>query len=227
MANWTDILNSEVAAGAPISTALMTALRDNPTAIAEGDTATSTPYVAGAEYLLDTQDAGGNVGTVQLDTAIDIGDFRSLRALYVGRLGSGGTNVSGAIEVREDAGTWRAIFQLEVIGSNSNTNTIMCDAKIWNTDFGITPQTGTSNNRVWATGVWYKGNSQFDATDDVRANVTLRQSETSAGYSSYNEPPKEIRFNFTDYSSTDSRSDAWVLWFGTKRATRDAADVNT
>jgi len=36
MADWTDIANTQVDPGSPVDTALMTALRDNPTAIADG-----------------------------------------------------------------------------------------------------------------------------------------------------------------------------------------------
>lgn len=58
MANaWTDITNAQVAAGAAISTALMTALRDNPEGIAHR--ATGAPKIYGVPYDFQEFTAGG------------------------------------------------------------------------------------------------------------------------------------------------------------------------
>ena len=58
MTTWTDITNPEVSPGAPLSTALMTALRDNQIAFAERDAA--APKILGSTYNFQEITATGN-----------------------------------------------------------------------------------------------------------------------------------------------------------------------
>jgi hypothetical protein len=66
MADWTDILNSEVDTDSPITEALMTALRDNPVAIAEG--ASGAPQMQTGAY------ADGSVTLIKIG-GITAGDY--------------------------------------------------------------------------------------------------------------------------------------------------------
>jgi hypothetical protein len=69
MADWTDILNSEVDTDSPITEALMTALRDNPVAIAEG--ASGAPTISNLAF--DGTGVNRVIGTNALTRDLDGG----------------------------------------------------------------------------------------------------------------------------------------------------------
>lgn len=85
MATWTDITNAQVAAGAPITTALMTALRDNVTGIAQR--ASGAPKIFGVPY--DFQEFTTS-GTWTKPANAEAGDV-----VIVQVVGGGGGSTSG------------------------------------------------------------------------------------------------------------------------------------
>lgn len=110
---WDDITNPEVAAGAPISTALVTALRDNPIAIAEG--ATGSPAIRAKANAIEAIYTGEGdrtgEGQVTFFSKLDFADIGLLRydVMASFRASTAGSAVNCQIEVRVSANggsTW-------------------------------------------------------------------------------------------------------------------------
>lgn len=118
MATWTTIPNADVAVGAPLDTALMTALRDNPQAIAEG--ASGAPKIQNAAF------DNGEIGSEKFQSG-------AAEETWVReRIANTGTDVVGAYAMlREDGitgndtvGITRAGSGLVYSGVSSSSGTI-------------------------------------------------------------------------------------------------------
>jgi hypothetical protein len=94
---WTDITNAQVAAGAPVSTALMTGLRDNPEGIAQR--ATGAPKIFGVPY--DYQEFTSN-GTWAKPSDAESGDVVIVHVVAGGESGNAGGGGGGGIQRFDD-----------------------------------------------------------------------------------------------------------------------------
>lgn len=95
---WTDIGNPQVAAGAPLTTALVTALRDNDLAIAAGESGAPRVTFKALEFFVPDQGSGSGAVTFISNTALDAG-VGIWRFDLVGAETAAGTAV-GDIDIR-------------------------------------------------------------------------------------------------------------------------------
>jgi len=136
---WTDITNGQVAAGAPVTTALMTALRDNPEGIAQR--ASGAPKIFGVPY--DVQEFTAS-GTWTKPSNAETGDRAIVYAVGGGGGGgSGNTNKSGA------GGGGGMRYEFDDIDDLASTETITIGSGgSANNDGGDTTFSGTASTRV-------------------------------------------------------------------------------
>ena len=129
MTTYTSISGPEVAAGAALTTSLMTALRDNPLAIQEGDP--SAPKIvtdkALAPYTLTTASNTGQTATFTLlSVTSGVSGVGLVRYEIYGLETAGGTGVS-TVEVRTSTNggsTWSSWTQID--GDFSDENYSFC-----------------------------------------------------------------------------------------------------
>lgn len=113
MATWTDIQNAAVAAGASITTALMTALRDNANAIAEGDdTAPRVAIKALERVSIFRGTATGGSDTVFINET-GLGDVGILEYHMVAEQDSDTSPSTIELRLSDDNGsTWSSWFNI-------------------------------------------------------------------------------------------------------------------
>lgn len=110
MATWRTVASTEVDADSPVTATLMSALANNPTALAEQ--ATGAPKIA-----IETDVQGGNAGALANTTGW--GDHLGLLIDYSGD-NNGGNSRTVAIRASTDNGsTWTASVNLFAIPANS------------------------------------------------------------------------------------------------------------
>ena len=130
MATWTDTTTMDTAPDAPVTSELMTALRDNPVAIAEG--AVGATPVSGVYELVEIQEPTSDVSSVIFST--DISQYYSVRVECVFE-GSTAANQAVSLDIGTAGGTWYTVqsnfFRLndvtfmtaEIHNANNNDNT--------------------------------------------------------------------------------------------------------
>jgi len=175
---WTDITNAQVAAGAPVTTSLMTSLRDRLLAAAEQ--AAGAPGVTGwmrrLECIKDT------AASASIEFTSDISGYKEVCIDFIGVPSSA---VKVAIEVREAGGTWRRVAtsaQPSGVG-----DLVMFRCWVSNIDAGINP--GVDKN------IYAYGFSGTDTNGIVTGNVVVADDATGfmGGYSLISEDISEIR----------------------------------
>lgn len=138
MALWTNISNAAVAAGAALTTSLMTALRDNVTAVAQGaagaprvDKNGSEPAGHFIEYSSNSNLATGDTGSPSIGSGNDGGvDMDTVGQLTVHATGEQASGASRSIRVQlsdDDGATWSSPFTLLTLTSETFLFTLMVD----------------------------------------------------------------------------------------------------
>lgn len=140
---WTDIINTQVAVGAPLDTALMTALRDNASAI--GQRGVNTPKILGNVYDRQVFVANGtwtkpsNAETG--DTVVVWGIGGGGSGARTGSNGSGGGGGAGFLYRITDIDSIASTMAV-VIGAGAAVNTGTAGAAGGNTSFGTSGASG-------------------------------------------------------------------------------------
>lgn len=121
MADWTTITDSQVDPKAPVTSELMTALRDNPVAIAEG--ATNAPKIAESwRHSYVSSSSGIAMGDIELGGGARV-DINA-----VSNDGGSGSTVAALLSYSTNSGsTWSSEIQLDTqtVGSDPGTTNIL------------------------------------------------------------------------------------------------------
>lgn len=153
MTDWTDVANSSVQPLAPLTSETVTALRDNPIAMAEGSSGAPTVEVAWHEIAgyLDTTDTSADITF----GSVDVTGYQWLRIV-----GGYNSNISGAglanfqVELNLSGFGWQTVFTY----TPTNTATMVW-FEIMNVDTSSSSQAGQkmskctildSSNTNWA-----------------------------------------------------------------------------
>lgn len=134
---WTTIANSEIDQDSPVTQPLMTALRDNPIAIANGDAGAPRVQAIAAMSHLGNDGAVGTYCFARREPPADVAfgsatsgsNLRPTSAAYgisvSTGLGSANLNSGSAL-----AGTWRCMGQYDATVGNSSEVTLL-GATLW------------------------------------------------------------------------------------------------
>lgn len=208
MTTYVTIANTAIDQDSPGTQPLFTALRDNPIAIAEGDTL--APFIHGVPYLLERQEPTTDVSAIEFTTDISDG----YGAVVVEIIFQALTNTSvPTVEVRATAGTWRAV----ATGAGSPTGTNFQTMRVIVTN--VDNDDGTGVVRAYGIHGYSSVTTSFDRSSN---NKSTNSGVIISGYSAFAETIAEIRFANTstfEGSSADNRAIACL--YGIKRSTRD------
>jgi len=181
-ASWTTITNGQVAAGAALTTSLVTALRDNPEGMAQR--ASGAPKIFGVPY--DVQEFTSSPATWTKPTNAETGDIVIVEVVGGGQGGGsqyGGAGGAGTIITFDidDVGATEAIVvgaggagggASGTAGGNSSFGT--ADTFTW-----IEARGGSGTNATFEFG-WTSASAE-DATDDIRQHGGARSASFGAG----------------------------------------------
>lgn len=158
---YTTISNADVAVGAPIDTALMTSLRDNPLAVGENDQTSSVPLVARQTALLGTVDVSSGSPTQAQFTGLDLSLYRYL-ICYWDNISTSGSNTGHRIN-GQATNLWQS-----GLAANNNDCIVAIDLL-----YTRAPLFGAQYNGV-SYGIPSSVSTPFDTTvDQTDTTVTL------------------------------------------------------
>jgi hypothetical protein len=129
MTDYLALTNSQVEPNAPVTSELVTALRDNPIAIAEGSIGSPEMEVAW-HYLEYKQLTGGDANALTMDT--DISSYRAVR--LVGGATYATTGLPASFDIRLNIGGYKTVTSTTLADVSPNFVSVMFDAVIWNID---------------------------------------------------------------------------------------------
>lgn len=205
MTSYTTVPTTSIDQDSPVTQPLMTALRDNPLAIQEGDS--SAPRVAGAYYVLERQEPTTDVSAIEF--SFNISGEREIIVEFTGQLAS---PAGIAVEIRASGGTWRRVF--ESAATAGSADMIACRVVVAN----ISNADGTGVRTAW--GVAFTDTLSFD-----RSAFTAQLAGSGrGGYDSNAETIVQARVAATTGNIEGSNADArsFATLYGTTSATRDA-----
>lgn len=204
MTTYVPIPNGDIDQDSPGTQPLFTALRDNPTAIAEGDTL--APVVAGTWVLLERQEPTTDVTAVTFAT--DISGYREVMVSCIGQGTGGSVNID--VEVRAGAGAWRTMSR---VSNGGGISLFRFETKIVNVD-----NSDGTNLRWGLISGGCDGSGSFDRSD---ANAAIGAGGASAYYSSFTEAIDQVRVSGAIEGSTANARGVFKL-YGLVGMTRDA-----
>jgi hypothetical protein len=206
MTDYSALTNSQVEPNAPVTSELVTALRDNPIAIAEGSIGSPEMEVAW-HYLEYKQLTGGDANTLTMDT--DISSYRAVRLVGGATYAAAG---SADLDIRLNIGGYRTVTSTTLADVSPNLVSVMFDAVIWNIDGndGYDYKLGRTTVANLTTG---GGSAWDDASQSAAATTYMglaRYSSAATAIQIYNGGGGSQQFN---------GGDAHAMLYGVKRTT--------
>jgi len=198
MPTYVEILNSQIDQDSPVIQPLLTAMRDNPIAMAEGD---STAIVVGGTLSwVERQEPTSDVAAITFTTSLT-GESASAAVVDVIGQWAGGSGGYWTVGVRASGGTWRTIGRTGVLATNPGAIYVR-----WMVE-NIDNLDGSNVVRSTATG-WYAGTSTaFDRSSAANAYGVTASIVSGGGYSSFAETIDEIRVSSVTSTYEGSNAD--------------------
>lgn len=173
MTAFTSITNAQVDAESPVTTTLLTALRDNPTAIAEGDP--TAPRVKPVIIHVQDQRAAGNNGN-----SLTVGDFRdrTLQTVVTNTI-TGASLASSTGEITLPAGTYDVTARVPFGSSGGGGGSHK--SQLWNSTDSVEILLGSPSiypNSV-TTDSWIKGRFTLASAKAVKVRTRPSQTDTA------------------------------------------------
>lgn len=209
---WRTIPDTEIDQDSPVTQQLMTALRDNPIAIANGLATAGTTVVSGIMELVEVNQVASNTSTVTMTT--DLSAYRDIRLILAAELERAGVDDPlMTVQIRQTSGTWRTVRTFSLTAANVTCIDMITIINLQNADgSGITP--------IFCVGGRELGT--LDITSNAEA-IGDSDSELEFRLLSYGESYAEMRITCTNGDITGGGDDASTFWlYGTVGLTRDA-----
>jgi hypothetical protein len=213
MTTYTSITAGQVAVDAAIDTALMTALRDNPVAISEGDS--TAPRIAGVPYLDERQEPTSDVAAITFSTDI------TGKAAVIVKAWGGISNMGFEfnVDVSDGAAAWRTMARYD---DNTTSTDDSFNLGVYIDNIDNNDGTGVVRAYILHAGVVSLAFDRSAANIGIPFGIPGTDTITNY-YSSHSETIDQVRFSTSgtfEGSTADKRTIAelWTI----DRATRDA-----
>lgn len=146
MTNYVAIPNADVAVGAPLDTALMTALRDNAIAVGENDS--TVPDDARVSLLLDTITVSNGVTSFNSAAGLDLTPWRALKIVINGitfssTSGTPEVSIGGAQVASGADNVGFGVFEIDLAGGAGGGGAV---AGQWGDSTPLAGDTGYDNS---------------------------------------------------------------------------------